>query len=57
MQIQLTTMQGMILWSGRFSCESLQSQSSEIAFTVRAAILASTMLGDRSMVRELTLSS
>ena len=57
MQIQLTTMQGMILWSGRFSSESLQSQSSEIAFTVRAAILASTMLGGGSMVRELTLSN
>jgi hypothetical protein len=50
-------MQGMILWSGRFSSESLQSQSSEIAFTVRAAILASTMLGGGSMVRELTLSN
>jgi len=57
MQIQLTTMQGMILWSGRFSSESLQSLSSEIACTVRTAILTSTMLDNRSMLRELTNSN
>ena len=56
-QIQLTTMQGMILWSGRFSSELLQGQSSEIASTVRAAVFDSTTLDNRSMSRELILNN
>jgi len=56
-QIQLTTMQGMILWSGRFSSELMNGQSSEIASTVRAAIFDSTTLEGRTMFKELALNN
>jgi len=40
-QLQLTTIQGMILWSERFRGESLQSRSNEIASAVCSAFLNS----------------
>jgi TolB-like protein len=40
-QLQLTTIQGMILWSERFGGESLQSRANEIASAVCSAFLNS----------------
>jgi TolB-like protein len=56
-QIQLTTMQGMILWSARFSSELMDGQSSKIASTVRAAICDSTALESRAMFREFAFNN
>jgi TolB-like protein len=47
-QIQLTTIQGLILWSERFSGESLQSQSIDIASAVCTAFLTYAVLRARS---------
>ena len=43
-QIQVTTISGMIVWSGRFDCQSLSDPYRDISTTVRAAILGSTAL-------------
>jgi len=56
-QIQLATLQGMILWSGRFNGEALQGQFSEVVSTVRNAVLSSSELIDRSVTRELALAN
>jgi TolB-like protein len=56
-QIQLTTIQGMILWSGRFSSELIHGQSSHIASTVRAAIFDSTARNSRTTFNELALNN
>jgi TolB-like protein len=55
-QIQLTTMQGMILWSGRFSSESIQARCSEIASAVRTAALNSPSFYDGIMQSARNLS-
>ena len=39
-QIQLTTISGMIVWSGRFDCEALSSRYRDISTTVLAAVLS-----------------
>jgi TolB-like protein len=56
-QIQLSTMRGMILWSARFSGESLQGKSNEIASTVCNSFLSSTSPDNRSGARASTLEN
>jgi TolB-like protein len=56
-QIQLSTMRGMILWSARFSGESLQGKSNEIASTVCNSFLSFTCRDNRSRSRASTLEN
>jgi TolB-like protein len=56
-QIQLSTMRGMILWSARFSGESLQGKTNEIASTVCNSFLSSTSPDNRSGSRASNLEN
>jgi TolB-like protein len=56
-QIQLSTMRGMILWSARFSGESLHGKSNEIASSVCNSFLSSTSPDNRSGARASTLEN
>jgi TolB-like protein len=58
-QIQLTTIRGLIVWSGRFCGKPLQSQSSEIASAVYRAFLCSARMriSDRCDIPPLLIES
>jgi TolB-like protein len=56
-QIQLSTMRGMILWSARFSGESLRGKSNEIASTVCSSFLSATSPDNQSESSASTLEN